>query len=244
MNDQSPDRFGGKREGVMALVRPRSRELAERSSNGTQVRLLWRQGTRQLWVEVREPDERLRSRSRCGRSGRSMPSITLTPTPACTVSYSLPESLAASERRPQSAARSAVGIDPCHDGRPDRAHRAGDRRCRVPARLLPAARGGGLAASIGPRHRSSQLRAGFLRRPLGVVRAARRRRDVRPTSRDRRGLCTSALRSDPPTPSTSSAASIAAAGHRVLEPPHRAGELGRYESVVLDPDGNRVKLTV
>jgi lactoylglutathione lyase len=36
---------------------------------------------------------------------------------------------------------------------------------------------------------------------------------------------------------------IAAAGHRVLEPPHR-GELGRYESVVLDPDGNRVKLTV
>ncbi len=37
---------------------------------------------------------------------------------------------------------------------------------------------------------------------------------------------------------------IAAAGHRVLEPPHRVGELGRYESVVLDPDGNRVKLTV
>ena len=38
--------------------------------------------------------------------------------------------------------------------------------------------------------------------------------------------------------------SIAAAGHRVLELPHRAGELGRYESVVLDPDGNRVKITV
>lgn len=37
---------------------------------------------------------------------------------------------------------------------------------------------------------------------------------------------------------------IAAAGHRVLEPPHRTGELGRYESVVLDPDGGRVKLTV
>ena len=37
---------------------------------------------------------------------------------------------------------------------------------------------------------------------------------------------------------------IAAAGHRVLERPHRTGELGRYESVVLDPDGNRVKLTV
>ena len=37
---------------------------------------------------------------------------------------------------------------------------------------------------------------------------------------------------------------IAAAGHRVLEPPHRAGELGRYECVVLDPDGNRLRLTV
>ena len=37
---------------------------------------------------------------------------------------------------------------------------------------------------------------------------------------------------------------LAAAGHRVLGPPHRTGELGRYESVVLDPDGNRLKLTV
>jgi lactoylglutathione lyase len=37
---------------------------------------------------------------------------------------------------------------------------------------------------------------------------------------------------------------LGAAGHRVLEPPHRAGELGRYESVVLDPDGNRLKLGV
>lgn len=37
---------------------------------------------------------------------------------------------------------------------------------------------------------------------------------------------------------------LAAAGHPVLEPPHRARELGQYESVVLDPDGNRVKLTV
>ena len=37
---------------------------------------------------------------------------------------------------------------------------------------------------------------------------------------------------------------LAASGHRVLEPAHRNGELGRYESVVLDPDGNRLKLTV
>jgi lactoylglutathione lyase len=37
---------------------------------------------------------------------------------------------------------------------------------------------------------------------------------------------------------------IAMAGHRVVERPHRTGERGRYQSVVLDPDGNRVKLTV
>jgi lactoylglutathione lyase len=37
---------------------------------------------------------------------------------------------------------------------------------------------------------------------------------------------------------------IAAAGHRVVEPPGRNGEAGRYESVVLDPDGNRLKLSV
>jgi hypothetical protein len=32
------------------------RELAERTSNGTVTRLLWLQGTRELWVEVREPE--------------------------------------------------------------------------------------------------------------------------------------------------------------------------------------------
>jgi lactoylglutathione lyase len=37
---------------------------------------------------------------------------------------------------------------------------------------------------------------------------------------------------------------IIAAGYRVLELPHRTCELGCYESVVLDPDGNRLKLTV
>jgi len=37
---------------------------------------------------------------------------------------------------------------------------------------------------------------------------------------------------------------FAAAGYRVVEPPHRTSEFGRYESVVLDPDCNRVKLTV
>ena len=37
---------------------------------------------------------------------------------------------------------------------------------------------------------------------------------------------------------------LAVAGHTIVEPPHRTGELGRYECVVLDPDRNRVKLTV
>jgi len=37
---------------------------------------------------------------------------------------------------------------------------------------------------------------------------------------------------------------LAAAGHPMLEPPHRASELDRYGSVVLDPDGNRLKLSV
>ena len=37
---------------------------------------------------------------------------------------------------------------------------------------------------------------------------------------------------------------LTAAGHRVLEQPHRAAEVGRYESVVLDPDGNRLELSV
>jgi hypothetical protein len=37
----------------------RCRELAERSSNGTRVRLLWREGTKRLWVEISELDERV-----------------------------------------------------------------------------------------------------------------------------------------------------------------------------------------
>jgi lactoylglutathione lyase len=37
---------------------------------------------------------------------------------------------------------------------------------------------------------------------------------------------------------------VAAAGHQVLEPPQRIGGPGSYESVIVDPDGNRLKLTV
>lgn len=37
-------------------TRKQIRELAERTSNGTLLRLLWLQGTRELWVEIREPE--------------------------------------------------------------------------------------------------------------------------------------------------------------------------------------------
>jgi lactoylglutathione lyase len=56
-----------------------------------------------------------------------------------------------------------------------------------------------------------------------------------------RGFCTSASSADAVDELSRV---LAAAGHQVLEPPHRANELGRYESVVLDPDGNRLKLSV
>jgi lactoylglutathione lyase len=36
---------------------------------------------------------------------------------------------------------------------------------------------------------------------------------------------------------------LLAAGHRVVEPPRRTRE-GRYECLALDPDGNRISLTV
>ena len=43
----------------MRSTRSCTRELAERWSSGMQVRLLWRPRTRQAWVEVREPDDRV-----------------------------------------------------------------------------------------------------------------------------------------------------------------------------------------
>jgi lactoylglutathione lyase len=36
---------------------------------------------------------------------------------------------------------------------------------------------------------------------------------------------------------------LAAAGHPLVEPPHRSWE-GGYQSLLLDPDGNRIELTV
>lgn len=43
----------------MRSSRSCTHDLAERWSSGTQVRLLWRPTTRQAWVEVREPDDRV-----------------------------------------------------------------------------------------------------------------------------------------------------------------------------------------
>ena len=37
-------------------TRKHIRELAERTLNGTLMRLVWLQGTRELWVEIREPE--------------------------------------------------------------------------------------------------------------------------------------------------------------------------------------------
>lgn len=59
MSHEPPNKFGHKHQSGMTSVCSCNRELAERSSNGTQVRLLWRQGTRQVWVEVREPDDQV-----------------------------------------------------------------------------------------------------------------------------------------------------------------------------------------
>ena len=60
MNHEPPNKIaplsaGRGNEGARSSTRRPIRELAERTSNGTRVRLLWRQGTRHLWVEVREP---------------------------------------------------------------------------------------------------------------------------------------------------------------------------------------------
>ena len=42
--------------GEASVWSSRIRQLAERVFSGTRVQLLLRQGTRQLWLEVREPD--------------------------------------------------------------------------------------------------------------------------------------------------------------------------------------------
>ena len=42
--------------GAMTSTRKSIRELAERTSNGTLMRLFWLRGTRELWVEVFEPE--------------------------------------------------------------------------------------------------------------------------------------------------------------------------------------------
>jgi hypothetical protein len=85
-----------------AMTSVRCRELAVRSSNGTQVRLLWRQGTRQLWVEVREPHDRLLAIP--VRPERALDAFYHPYAYAGSHSFLLPvQSLTPRERRPQAA---------------------------------------------------------------------------------------------------------------------------------------------
>jgi hypothetical protein len=50
------DRPVENRAGAMTATREPIRELAERTSSGTLMRLFWLQGTSELWVEVYEPE--------------------------------------------------------------------------------------------------------------------------------------------------------------------------------------------
>jgi len=90
-------------------VCPCSRELAVRASNGTQVRLLWRQGTTQLWVEVREPV------TACALTIQAQPENALDvfhhPYAYAGLRSSLPpaESLSTCERRPQTVDQNRNG---------------------------------------------------------------------------------------------------------------------------------------
>ena len=59
MSHEPPNKFGHKNQSGMTSVSPCNRELAERTSDGTRVRLLWREGTKRLWVEVQEQDDRV-----------------------------------------------------------------------------------------------------------------------------------------------------------------------------------------
>jgi len=58
---------------------------------------------------------------------------------------------------------------------------------------------------------------------------------------ERMGLTHLALKLDPAATVDRVTADIRAAGHGVLDGPRRTGD-GYYESVVLDPEGNRVEL--
>jgi hypothetical protein len=58
----------------MTPTRKRVRELAERTSNGTRMRPLWLHGTRELWVEIYEPEFDVTIVIRPSQSARWTPS--------------------------------------------------------------------------------------------------------------------------------------------------------------------------
>ena len=228
----------------MTSIRPRSRELAERASNGTQVRLLWRQGTRQLWVEVREPD-RDRALAIPVQPERALDAfhhpyayVGLHGIPVA------PESLAICGADRRQHTQSAVSSDALGATVAQIEHIAlatNDVEClRVFYKLF-----GAMASppSTDPHTgaRSCVLDFCGVRLELFDRQGAREG-----TAGDERlpGLIHLGFALGSADAVDELSRAIAAAGHRVLEPPHRSRALGRYESVVVDPDGNRLKLTV
>ena len=222
----------------------RSRELADRGSNGTQVRLLWRQGTRQLWVEVWEPGTAWALRIQV--QPEKALDVFHHPYAYAGLQHSLPpaESLAFVSAHHKPSTRSAMGSEALRSrvAQLEQIALATDdvEGLRDFYRLL-----GGVASPlcIDPESglRSCVLdfcgvRLELLERPDRGEGAA--------VDGQSSGLVYLGFALGSADAVDELSGVIAAAGHRVLEPPHRTGELGRYESVVLDPDGNRLKLTV
>ena len=135
-----------------------------------------------------------------------------------------------------------VSIDPCPDARPARAHRARYRRCR---RLLDFYFLLGAVASAPSADPDTVFAALCWISAASAWSSSSGRADAR---RERQqgsaGLVHLGFALGSADAVDELSEVLAGAGHRVLEPPHRTGGLGRYESVVLDPDGTLVKLTV
>ena len=78
------------RAGAVTPIRKCIRELAERTANGTRIRLYWLQGTRELWVEIWEPELDVTIEIAADPSARSTPSTTRTRTPLRTTTFPSP----------------------------------------------------------------------------------------------------------------------------------------------------------
>ena len=130
------------------------------------------------------------------------------------------------------------------DARADRAHRAGDERSRAPAATSTESSEGWLRRL--PETPTPVFAAACWTSVASVLEVFERRRsgDGMAGGELSQRLLHLGFALESADAVDELTGVLAAAGHRVLEPPQRAGERGRYESVVLDPDGNRLKLTV